>query len=414
MSTQTAAARERATHLALVETIPGLRLERLVSVDDLDRVREEWDAFVERNGCDIYFTVDWLQAWWAHYGKGRTFEGLILRDGDEMVAALPFCVQRVWAGPVPVRLARFVGADSTIAVLSPAIVAGQEEAVLQAALDHLLGDARCQAVSLSPLSGESPVAGASERVAGEHFRLGRSDSTGPHTVFKLPDSFDDYLAGLGQTSRRDHRRSVRQLNKAYEVAFRTVSGEEAIDYLDGFVDLHTAQWQAEGRLGHFGDWPGSVEFHRDLLRRMAASGRARFYEITGDGRVLAIEQCFVLGNRCFWRLPGRDPDPELRKMGLGRTSAAELFRILIDDGQTLVEAGPGHYEYKVRLGCEELALRRIVISGRSLPSRLRGALLLRWADFLHLAYYRVWFLKVAPRLKLSRRPLWRPWIRTRV
>jgi CelD/BcsL family acetyltransferase involved in cellulose biosynthesis len=414
MSAQSTTAREQGAHLALVEAIPGLQIERLASVDALDCVREEWDAFVERNASDIYFTVDWLQAWWTHYGKGRAFEGLMIRDGDELVAVLPFCVRRVWAGPLPVRLARFVGADSTIAVLTPAIAAGYEEPVLQAAFEHLLGEARCQAVSLSPLSGESPVAGAAERVAGEHFCLERSDSTGPHTVFKLPDSFDEYLAGLGMTSRRDHRRSVRQLNKAYEIAFRTVSGEEAIAYLDRFVELHATQWQAEGRLGHFGDWPGSVDFHRDLMARMAASGRARFYEITGDGRVLAIEQCFVLGNRCFWRLPGRDPDPELRKMGLGRTSAAELFRILIDDGQTIVEAGPGHYEYKVRLGCEELPLRRIVISGRSLPSHWRSALLLRWADFLHLAYYRVWFLKVAPRLKLNRRPLWRTWLRTRV
>jgi CelD/BcsL family acetyltransferase involved in cellulose biosynthesis len=414
MSAQTAAALDQRAHLAAVETPPGLHVERLRALDDLDRVRDEWDAFVERSGSDIYFTVDWLQAWWTHYGKGRAFEGLIVRDGDAIVGALPFCVRRMWAGPVPVRLARFVGADSTIAVLTPAIAAGYEERVLRAAFDHLLGEAGCDAVSLSPLSGESPVAAAAEHVAGERFRLERSDSTGPHTVFKLPDSFDDYLAGLGVTSRRDHRRSVRQLNKAHEIAFRTVSGDEAIGYLDGFVDLHATQWQAEGRLGHFGDWPGSVEFHRDLMRRMAASGRARFYEITGDGRVLAIEQCFVLGDRCFWRLPGRDPDPELRKMGLGRTSAAELFRVLIEDGQRIVEAGPGHYEYKVRLGCEELPVRRIVVSGRSLPSRWRSALLLRWADFLHLAYYRVWFLKAAPRVKLNRRPLWGPWIRSRV
>ena len=39
------------------------------------------------------------------------------------------------------------------------------------------------------------------------------------------------------------------------------------------------------------------------------------------------------------------------------------------------------------------------------------------ADLIHLLYYRVWFLKLAPRLRqklgLKPRPLWRLWIRSR-
>src|SRR5690348_237886 len=91
----------------------NLRIQQVGLIEDLDYIRDEWDGFVEQSGSDIYFTVDWLQAWWTHYGRGRTFRGLTVWNGAEMVGALPFCVHRVWAGPVPVRLARFVGADST-------------------------------------------------------------------------------------------------------------------------------------------------------------------------------------------------------------------------------------------------------------------------------------------------------------
>jgi len=59
-------------------------------------------------------------------------------------------------------------------------------------------------------------------------------------------------------------------------------------------------------------------------------------------------------------------------------------------------------------------LRRVVVSRDSASARWKAALLLRWADFLHLAYYRAWFLKVARRLGLGGRPLWGPWIRTRL
>jgi CelD/BcsL family acetyltransferase involved in cellulose biosynthesis len=399
----------------LVEAAPaaaisGLEVEHLGCPAELERVRDEWDAFVEAAGSDIYFTVDWLQCWWVHYGRGRAFHGFVVRDGERIVAVLPFCVQRLWAGPVPVRLARFVGADSTLPVFTPAIAAGYEEAALRLVLDRLLGGA--DAVSLAPLSGASPVATAAERVAGA--QVVRSDSPGPHTVWTLPPSFEEYLAGLGRSPRRDHGRFLRQLNKLHPISYRTVSGAEASAAFDRFLELHAAHWQEQGKLGHFGDWPRSEAFNRDLIARMGTSGRARFYEMLGDDRVLSMEFCFVLGERCFWRLPARDMAPELQKARLGRVSLAELFRVLIEDGQTSVEGGPGHYDYKLRLGAQELELRRVVVAARSRSSRLRTALLLRWAELLQLVYYRGWFLKLAPRLKLSGRPLWGTWIRSRV
>jgi CelD/BcsL family acetyltransferase involved in cellulose biosynthesis len=392
-----------------------LRTERVGSLDDLDRIRDEWDGFVEQSGSDIYFTVDWLQAWWTQYGRGRTFHGLIVRDGARMVGALPFCVQRMWAGPVPVRLARFVGADSTLPVFTPAIAEGFEELVVHAALELLFEEAGCDAVSLSPLSGLSPVAEAAERAAvGDAFRLLRSDCPRRHTVFNFPGSFEEYLQSLSSSQRQIHRRYLRKLNNRHEISFRTVSGEEAIAYFDRFVELHAAHWRPRGKLGHFGDWPAGADFNRDLISRMAATGRARFYELAGDGRVLAVEYCFVLGDRCYWRLPARDPDPELEKLRLGRLSLTEMFRVLIEDGQRVVEGGPGHYDYKLQLGAEEHPLRRIVISRRCRSARWRSALLLHWAELVNLVYYRGWFLKLRPRLGGSPRPLWRPWIRTRI
>jgi CelD/BcsL family acetyltransferase involved in cellulose biosynthesis len=392
----------------------NLRIERIASLEDLDRVRDEWDSFVEHVGSDIYFTVDWLQAWWTHYGRGRAFHGFIVWDGARMVGVLPFCVQRVWVGPVPVRLAKFVGADSTLPVFTPAVAEGFEEPVLRAALELLFDDAGCDAVSLSPLSGLSPVTEAAEQAVGDAFRVLCSDSPGPHTVFHLPGSFEEYLQSLSKAQRKDYRRGLRTLNSRHEISFRTVSGDEAIAYFDRFVELHAAQWRLRGKLGHFGDWPAGADFNRDLISRMAATGRARCYVLARDGRPLAMRYGFVLGERYFSRLQTRDPDPELEKLGIGRLSHTENIRVLIEDGQRVIESGPGHYDYKLRLGAEEHPLRRIVISRRSGPPRWRSILLLRWADVLHLVYYRVWFLKLRPKLGLSPRPLRRAWIQTRI
>ncbi len=398
------------------QTASGLRVQLVDSLEALADIRYEWDGFVEQSGSDIYFTVDWLEMWWKHYGKRRTFHGVVVRDGAHIVGVLPFCVQRVWAGPAPVRLAKFVGADSTLPVFTPAIADGFEEQAMRLALKSLFDDADCDAVSLSPLSGLSRAAGAAERAAaGEGFGIVRSDSPGVHTVFRFPASFDEYLQNLSSSQRQTHRRFLRKLKSEYDIDFRTVSGDEAVAYFDRFAELHAAYWQQRGKLGHFGDWPAGAEFNRDLIAAMADTGRVRFYEVAAqNGRVLAMEYCFVFGDRCYWRLPARDPDAELDKLRIGRVSLTEMFRMLIESGQRMVEGGPGHYEYKVRLGAEEHPLRRVVISGRTRPARWRAALVVRWADLLQFAYYRGWFLKLRPKLGLPPGPLRKPYIRSRV
>ncbi len=170
----------------------------------LDEVRDEWDAFVESVGSDIYFTVDWLQAWWTYYSDRRQLACLLVRDGGVLVGALPFFVERRWLGPIQTHVARFVGADHTLPIFNPAIVSGAEEAVLACAVEWLTTVAHCDAVVVSPLSGESTTAAAAESVASHAgLRVVRSDSPGPHTVFRLPSTFDEYLASLGKTARRE-------------------------------------------------------------------------------------------------------------------------------------------------------------------------------------------------------------------
>ncbi len=392
-----------------------MRVEQIGTLAGLEAVRAEWDAFVESVGSDVYFTVDWLQAWWTYYGRGRCLECLVIRDGARMVGALPFFVERIWAGPFPTRVARFVGADSTLSVFTPAVLPGIEEGVLAAAVEWLITVGHCDAVSLSPLSGESAIAVAAESVATRPgLRLVRSDSTGPHTVFRLPPTFDEYLASLSASSRRDHRRYERHLRNSFSIEHRVVTGPDAVAWFDQFVTLHRAQWNLRGKPGHFADWPDGERFNRDLVMRMAADGRARFYVIIGDGITLAMEYYFVLGDRCFWRLRARVTDPELEKLRLGRVSAGELFRELIEHGTTMVETGPAHFDYKIRLGGVEYPLRRVIIARDTRSSVWKTKLLVRWVDLVHLAYYRIWFNHLARRVGRGGRRLWGRWVRTRL
>ncbi len=100
--------------------------------------RAEWDEHVRQTGAEVYFLTGWQDAWWQHYGAGfassRRPVCVILRDGGRIVAALPFCIETLFAGPLPVRVARLAGVDPNFAVMSLPVAPGYDEAALAAAL----------------------------------------------------------------------------------------------------------------------------------------------------------------------------------------------------------------------------------------------------------------------------------------
>jgi CelD/BcsL family acetyltransferase involved in cellulose biosynthesis len=380
---------------------------------ELLSVRSEWDAFVEKSGSDIYFTFDWLETWWKYYGAGRRLRCFLLRADGQPIAALPFCIQDVHMGPISLAVAKFVGADSTIPVFTPAVEPTRESEIWSIVLRWLLVKEHLDAVCLSPLSGASSASDAVQQLAKRenHFHIVRDDSFTPHTLFFLPASVEEYSSMLSSHTRRVNRRYFRKLNEAANIIFRTVRGEEAVERFDAFAKLHQLQWEASGRQGHFRDWPSGLAFNTEIVARLAKNDQVRLHEIFGDGELLSAQYSLVLGDRCYWRLPARRADAQ--HPGLGRLALVKMMEALIEEGVKLSEAGPAHYDYKIEHAGKELFLRRLLITRASLTARVETKLLLLWSDLIDLFYYRIWFKRVRPYFRKTG-PLSRVWIMTRL
>lgn len=396
----------------------GLTCEVADDWQNLADRRDAWDDFVASAGGDVYFTFDWCRIWWRHYGGGRRLRVLTFRRQDRIVALLPLAIERLWLGPVPMRIARLVGADSTTVVLSPPVLPEHAQAVYRAALAYLLVEQRCDALWLGPLAGHRPhreqirqACRDSESIA----RLALDHEMGVHTVFDLPATYDDYLAGLDKSQRGNVRRDRRNFEKLGRVELDIVRDPARIDAVfTEFADLHQAQWQAQGMLGHFGDWPHGLAFNRDLARALAEQARAWILRLSVDGQCVSCEYGFVFDNWLYWRLPGRRTGEPWEKLGLGRVSLAHLIEQAIGAGVAHIEAGAGRYDYKRRMGAREHPVSSLLITANRPAAVAKACLLRRASQWLHLLYYRIWFSRIAARLPLPRRPLWRIWIRSRV
>ncbi len=387
------------------------------SFDEIAEMQQSWDDFVQFCGGDIYLTYDWCCAWWQYYGKGRELQLLIYTFEGAIVGLIPLFKEVLWLGPVWIRLAKIVGSDFTMIMANPPVQPDAADDVYQDVFEFMLKEQRCDAVWLGPI-GEKYDTPAQLRRALQNNPdaiLLKDSIRSPYADFQLPDTFAAYVQSLSKNQRGNLRRSLRGFHDTFEITQDVILDEaSAVPEFEKFVQMHTEQWRAENKLGHFGDWPSGKEFNAELVVRQARKGRLRLIRLFADGQVVSYQLCFAFGDRWYWRLPARIVGSEWLKYGLGRIGLVKEIESAITEGVHEIEAGAGHYDYKIKLGGQEHALFTFLVGRKSSFCQLRLHLFMKFSNVLHYCYYRVWFNRLAPKLPFKRRPLWKKWIRSRL
>jgi CelD/BcsL family acetyltransferase involved in cellulose biosynthesis len=398
-------------------TDADLHLETFTSFADIEAHAPEWEALVSELNGSLYLTPDWCRVWWRHYGDGRELRLILVRDEEGLAGVLPFFLDRVGLPFARARVAKLVGCDFTIAVVDPPVQPDVATEARARAIRQLFEHDKCDIVQIGPSSAASPQLEGLRRSAAEVddvAQIIREGESGARTVFEIPHGFDAYLKSLSKNQRSNYRRNVNRLNKAYAFELDVVRGGPELEReFEAFAEMHQAQWNAVNKLGHFGDWPRSLEFTRDLVKTLARADRVRLIRLLADERVVSYYFCFEFDGTYYWRLPARLVGQPWDQLALGRVGLIKMLEVAAEEGATSVEAGIGKYEYKEKLNAKTLPVHSLALCRKGLASRCRARLAIALGDLLQLAYYRVWFVRVAPRLGVPLRPLWRSWIRSR-
>jgi CelD/BcsL family acetyltransferase involved in cellulose biosynthesis len=386
------------------------------SFDGAEAFHFAWDELTLRTKADIYQTFDWCRIWWQHYGRNRSLHLLLGFSGDRLLGVMPIFTETLWLGPSWLRVAKLVGSDFSLQFCNLAVEDAYLPSFVEAATDRFVGELACDLLLLGPLCG--PAAKIDEilvAVRGAHAIVQEAQSigTGCATRFELPVDFDSYLKDIGSRQRGNYTRAMKQWANLCQIKSDVISSaDEVCKEFSEFAVLHESQWVQEGKLGHFGDWPKGLAFNRDLVECLSKQSKVRFYRILADGKVACSQYCFIHGNTNYWRLPARATDPGWEKLSLGKLGLVKMFEDSITEGITAVEGGRGHYDYKIQLGATEWPLRTVQIMRRGTSVRLRVRLFRALANLLNLVYYRVFYIRVAPRFPWIRTALWPVWIRS--
>ena len=382
--------------------------------DGLDHLRDAWDAVVLQTSGSIYMTYDWVRIWWSFYGESAELRLFVFAAGERLVGIVPIYIDTIGYWPLHLRIARLVGSNIPPKVFNPPVDPIYAEDVLVEVFRQTLG-AGCDLLSFGPVCESEGWAARFRTVctAGSRAPVQKESARGVHSVFELPGTMEEYYNSLSPGERKNRRYYLRRLNKEYTTSIDVVSDPAmVVPEFDRFAELHRQQWLTEGQTGHFGGWPRALEFNRSLVEAQGKLGRIRFIKLVANGEVISAHYTFAFGGRCFWELPARLAEPKWDRLSLGNTSVVIKLAESIAEGLHRVEAGLGHYDYKVQLGAKEYSVVTFRVVAPGIPARTRFALFSLVRACVCLVYHKIWFRRVMPKLSQSfARPQWRLWLR---
>ncbi len=269
----------------------------------------------------------WLENWWNNRGAG---ELIIADNGNSLVALV-----------LNDDLLEFAGEPDLTDYHSP--LGDEDIAALSEVVTGLPTGTRIQ---LDSLPGEAAAA-----VAAVLTKAGLSVRSEQHTVsaiVDLPETYDEYLAGLSKKERHELRRKRRRFDNELGIsAVERRCGEGAVEL---FADLHR---RSAGDKGSF----MTAKMQQFFLALHEQAGGVIDVLVDGAGTAAAAvfsfedDETLYLYNSAF--------EPEVGQLSPGNVILAHLIEKTIASGRRRFDFLKGDEPYKFKLGAVPRPLYRV-------------------------------------------------------
>ncbi|HUY32419.1 MAG TPA: GNAT family N-acetyltransferase [Pirellulales bacterium] len=360
-----------------------MRVSRIADWDQPSTLASQWNVLAR--GVP-FRSWDWMATWWRHYGgprpRGaarREWFVLGVHDAAGTLAGLAPWYRQTGAGRS--RTVRFLGSGHACGdYLSVLCRPGCETEVAVALADWLsehrgprAGDPHAwdrlemTGVDAGDKTVNILVARLAERGSLVHRRPAPCCWRLP-----LPADWEDYLARLSKSHRKQLRRLQRRLFDTGRAVLRQVADEaDLARALAILTDLNERRRGGLGEASCFAQ-PGFAEFHREATAHLLRAGSLRLSWLELDGRPIAAEYQLAGDGVVYAYQSGIEPEALADEPG--RLATMATIRAAIDGGYRAYDLLRGDEAYKAHWRAEprpSLDLR--VLPGTRADRWRRGA-----------------------------------------
>ena len=327
-----------------------LQITKVSTCEGLEELRPHWHRLASlQEQPNVFSTWEWNSCWWQVHGREGSLYVLVVRREDEIVGIAPFhLARRPRNSPIALRVLNFIGNNEDSGLLDILTLPGTREAVWRIIFFLLAASVDWDILELSNLG-----AGTATRqvVAEEAKRLGWRESSyqSPNVQIRLPQTWNEFLAGISAKLRRQLVLADRKLKEQYEVTYtRPQTAAELSESLERLFELHMRRWVMKGAEGAF------CEKRRALYRLVGTAAREAgwldLWELRLSGRTVAVE--YGLHYRgCRYAMQSGFT-LEFAHYNVGRLLQAFLIRTAIERGDHLYDFLFGVQRFKLRWGAE--------------------------------------------------------------
>jgi len=319
--------------------------------DELAGLASHWNSLAK--GVPFRWWC-WLAAWWRHYGESaggtgcRLFALAVHDHENRLVGLAPWYLesQGAWG-----RVVRFLGpGDVCSDYLSILALAGREEQVAVALADWLVVDSAhggCLAWDALSLCGVDADDGITRHFVDAMQARGSLACREPGANcwrIHLPATWDEYLATLSRSHRKQLRRLQRRWFDSGRATLQLVHDEDDLNRgLSILADLHQRRRRALGQPGRFAN-DSFAAFHREAASQLLQQGSLRLTWVELDGNPVAAEYQVIGSDVVYAYQSG--VDPAALEVEPGRLVMMATLRRAIEEGYRAFDLLRGDEPYK--------------------------------------------------------------------
>lgn len=241
----------------------NIQIELINETARFESLREQWDALLRKSPQQsVFFTWEWLSAWWKHFGSDKELWLLAAWDADELVGLVP--LMRITKQKYGLSFRTLKPLSTPECDISGFIVQGNDLAIVNIFCQYILSRRKeWDVIQLSEFKLDHPqTQSIISRFAEASFPIYLSRSE--HFYIPIQDDWDTFYKKLSKNIRHNIKRRRRRAQEIGEIKHRRVQGQEITwEHFETIFKIN--------KTGNFPDLYESSQdqaFHRELMQRM--------------------------------------------------------------------------------------------------------------------------------------------------
>ena len=342
-------------------------------ISALNGLREQWNELLaETKGATFFQTLEWLEAYWKHFGARKRLQVLLVGPASRPVGILPLVVHREQRKVGTVRLLTYP-LDDWGSYYGP--IGAQPYETLLAGLQYVHQNKKrwdLLDIRFVP-QGSRDTASTAEIMKLTDFEA-RSSVRDETSIIDMAGGWDEYLTTRTSKWRNNFRRWTRRLNELGQVRYvrhRPEAGSDDYrwDLYEECERIASLSWQGSSDDGTTLSSAGIRDFLRDAHTAATRLGCLDVNLLRLNEQYVAFAYNYSYRGQVYGLRIGYDP--ELSRFSLGNLLYAYTIKDSYARGDDLYDMGTGSLHIKRHLRSRvEPVMQHTYYNPRSIRSRL--------------------------------------------